>query len=136
MSDRLTRDSVKEKAVAFIPWHHVLGFVTCFVMPQVFGNTMVIPAKPSPEAIVEACKKSGVTQFIAIPAVWNGVAQLVKKRFVEMSGKSAEDFDNMIELSLSYQKAGVDLPLPVEGILRMIREQLIGNTLYIAISGG
>lgn len=136
VSDRLARDGVKEKAVAFIPWHHVLGFVTCFVMPQVFGNTMVIPAKPSPEAIVEACKKSGVTQFIAIPAVWNGVAQLVKKRFVEMSGKSAEDFDNMIELSLSYQKAGVDLPLPVEGILRMIREQLIGNTLYIAISGG
>ncbi len=136
VTDRFVREGVKEKAVAFIPWHHVFGFIVCFLFPQVFGNTMVIPSKPSPEAIVEACKESGVTQFVAIPAVWNGVAQLVKKRFIEMSGKTAEDFDNMIDLSLSYQEAGVDLPLPVEGILRMIRQQLVGDDLYIAVSGG
>ncbi len=136
VTDRLARDGVKEKAVAFIPWHHVLGFIVCFVFPQAFGNTMVIPQKPSPESIVQACKDSHVTQFVAIPAVWNGVAQLVKKRFIEMSGKTGEDFDNMIELSLSYQEAGVDLPMPIEGILRMIREQLVGDSLYIAISGG
>ncbi|HZK29340.1 MAG TPA: class I adenylate-forming enzyme family protein, partial [Clostridia bacterium] len=136
VSDRLARDGVKEKAVAFIPWHHVFGFMVCFMMPQLFGNTMVIPAKPSPEAIVQACRECEVTQFVAIPAVWNGVAQLVKKRFIEMSGKTGEDFDNMIELSLSYQKAGVDLPLPVEGILKIIRDQLVGNSLYIAVSGG
>ena len=97
---------------------------------------MVIPAKPSPESIVQACRESGVTQFVAIPAVWNGVAQLVKKRFVEMSGASPEDFDKMIELSLSYQEAGVELPMPVAGMLQMIREQLVGNDLYIAVSGG
>ncbi|HPX93386.1 MAG TPA: aminotransferase class I/II-fold pyridoxal phosphate-dependent enzyme [Bacillota bacterium] len=135
-TDRFAREGVKEKAVAFIPWHHVFGFIVCFLFPQVFGNTMVIPAKPSPEAIVQACKESRVTQFVAIPAVWNGVAQLVKKRFVEMSGTSPEDFDKMIELSLSYQEAGVDLPMPVAGMLQMIREQLVGNELYIAVSGG
>ncbi|NLA96327.1 MAG: aminotransferase class I/II-fold pyridoxal phosphate-dependent enzyme [Clostridiaceae bacterium] len=135
-TDRLARDKVKEKAVAFIPWHHVFGLIVCFLFPQVFGNTMVIPAKPSPESIVQACKESGVTQFVAIPAVWNGVAQLVKKRFVEMSGTSPEDFDKMIELSLSYQEAGVELPMPVAGMLQMIREQLVGNDLYIAVSGG
>ncbi|MFA5586704.1 MAG: aminotransferase class I/II-fold pyridoxal phosphate-dependent enzyme [Saccharofermentanales bacterium] len=136
VTDRFARDEVKEKAVAFIPWHHVFGFIVCFIFPQVFGNTMVIPVKPSPEAIVAACKESGVTQFVAIPAVWNGVAQLVKKRFIEMSGTSAEDFDKMIDLSLSYQEAGVELPMPVGGILQMIREQLVGNELYIAVSGG
>ncbi|NLB51040.1 MAG: aminotransferase class I/II-fold pyridoxal phosphate-dependent enzyme [Clostridiaceae bacterium] len=135
-TDRFARDGVKEKAVAFIPWHHVFGFVVCFLFPQVFGNTMVIPAKPSPESIVQACKESGVTQFVAIPAVWNGVAQLVKKRFVEMTSTSEEDFDKMIELSLSYQEAGVELPMPVAGMLQMIREQLVGNDLYIAVSGG
>ena len=136
VTDRFARDGVKEKAVAFIPWHHVLGFIVCFLFPQAFGNTMVIPQKPSPESIVQACKDSQVTQFVAIPAVWNGVAQLVKKRFIEMSGKTGEDFDNMIELSLSYQEAGVELPMPIEGILRMIREQLVGDALYIAVSGG
>ncbi len=136
VTDRFAREGVKEKAVAFIPWHHVFGFIVCFLFPQAFGNTMVIPSKPSPESIVQACKDSEVTQFVAIPAVWNGVAQLVKKRFMEMSGKTAEDFDNMIDLSLSYQEAGVDLPLPVEGILGMIRQQLVGDSLYIAVSGG
>lgn len=136
VTDRFARDGVREKAVAFIPWHHVLGFIVCFIFPQAFGNSMVIPSKPSPEAIVQACKESGVTQFVAIPAVWNGIAQLVKKRFVEMSGQSPEDFDKLIELSLSYQEAGVELPMPVEGILRMIREQLVGDSLYIAVSGG
>ena len=60
----------------------------------------------------------------------------MKKRFVEMSGTSPEDFDKMIELSLSYQEAGVELPMPVAGMLQMIREQLVGNDLYIAVSGG
>ncbi len=136
VTDRFARDGVKEKAIAFIPWHHVLGFIVCFIFPQSFGNCMVIPQKASPESIVEACRESGVTQFVAIPAVWNGVAQLVKKRFIEMSGKTGQDFDNMIDLSLSYQEAGVDLPLPVEGILQMIRQQLVGDALYIAVSGG
>lgn len=136
VTDRFARDGVKEKALAFVPWHHVLGFVVCFLFPQVFGNSMVIPQKAAPESMIQACRDSGVTQFVAIPAVWNGVAQLVKKRFMEMSGKSAQDFDNMIDLSLSYQEAGVDLPMPVGGLLRMIREQLVGDSLYIGVSGG
>lgn len=136
VTDRFAREGVKEKAVAFIPWHHVFGFVVCFLFPQSFGNTMVIPQRPSPESIVQACRESGVTQFVAIPAVWNGVAQLVKRNFIEMSGKTGEDFDNMIQLSLSYQEAGVDLPMPVEGILSMIRQQLVGDSLHIAVSGG
>jgi 8-amino-7-oxononanoate synthase/acyl carrier protein len=135
-TDRWVRTGVREKTLAFIPWHHVFGFIVCFIFPQIMGNTMVIPAKPSPEAIVQACQGSGVTQLVAIPAVWNGIARIVKKRFVEATGKSEEEFDAMIDLSLSYQRAGVDLPPMVAGILSVIRSQLFGDTLYLGVSGG
>ncbi len=135
-TNRWVRAGVREKTLAFIPWHHVFGFIVCFIFPQAMGNTMVIPAKPSPEAIIQACQGSGVTQLVAIPAVWNGLARIVKKRFVEATGKTEEEFDAMIDLSLSYQKAGVDLPPMVAGILGVIRSQLFGDTLHLGISGG
>ncbi|HNZ63373.1 MAG TPA: aminotransferase class I/II-fold pyridoxal phosphate-dependent enzyme, partial [Bacillota bacterium] len=135
-SDRWIRDDVREKVLAFIPWHHIFGFFVCFILPQVLGSTMVIPMKPSPEAILQACQGSGVTQLVAIPAVWNGIARAVKKRFTEATGQTEVEFDELIELSLSYQKAGVDLPPPIAGVLGMIRSQLFGETLHLGVSGG
>jgi 8-amino-7-oxononanoate synthase/acyl carrier protein len=135
-TDRWARTDVREKTLAFIPWHHVFGFIVCFIFPLVMGNTMVIPTKPSPEAIIQACQGSGVTQLVAIPAVWNGIARIVKKRFVEATGNTEEEFDSMIDLSLSYQKAGVDLPPMIAGILGVIRSQLFGDSLHLGVSGG
>ena len=135
-TNRWARTGFREKTLAFIPWHHVFGIIVCFIFPLVMGNMMVIPSKPSPEAIIQACQGSGVTQLVAIPAVWNGIARIVKKRFVEATGNTEEEFDAMIDLSLSYQQAGVDLPPMVAGILGVIRSQLFGDTLYLGVSGG
>ena len=54
-TDRWALEGFREKTLAFIPWHHVFGFLVSFIFPQAMGNTMVIPTKPSPEAIVQAC---------------------------------------------------------------------------------
>ena len=95
-TNRWARTGFREKTLAFIPWHHVFGIIVCFMFPLVMGNIMVIPSKPSPEAIIQACQGSGVTQLVAIPAVWNGIARIVKKRFVEATGNTEEEFDAMI----------------------------------------
>ena len=135
-TDRWGREGVCEKTLAFIPWHHVFGFIVSFIFPQATGHTMIIPARPSPEAIVQACQESGVTQLVAIPAVWNGIARIVKKRYVEATEQTEEEFDELIDLSLSCQKQGLDLPPMVDGILGIIRSQLFGDELYLGVSGG
>lgn len=135
-TDRWALEGFREKTLAFIPWHHVFGFLVSFIFPQAMGNTMVIPTKPSPEAIVQACQGSGVTQLVAIPAVWNGIARIVKKRYVEATDQTEEEFDELIDLSLSCQQQGLDLPPMIEGILGIIRSQLFGDTLRLGVSGG
>jgi len=62
---------------------------------------------------------------------------LLKNDSSKQPGNTEEEFDAMIDLSLSYQQGG---PLTCHpwwaGILGVIRSQLFGDELYLGVSGG
>lgn len=135
-NDRFGRDGVEEKNLAFIPWHHVFGFCASFLLAHLVGATIVVPSHMSPEAVLQASRDSGVTQLVAVPALWNALAQRAKRGFMDATGETAEAFDDLINLALSYRQAGVDLPAHVEETLGALRARLFGDDLYLGISGG
>jgi long-subunit acyl-CoA synthetase (AMP-forming) len=68
-------DSIK--ILAFLPFHHIFGFMVIVIWFGFFGRTMVFLDNLSPEAIQYACKKHQVTHFFAVPLVWENVVSSI-----------------------------------------------------------
>lgn len=137
-SDRWGRELVQERSLAFLPFHHVMGFTTVFLLTQVMGNTMVFPKTMAPEEVLDACRKHRVTQLISIPLFWNSVARTVRGRW-KMMGKEVEaKLAHALEESLRIQKkhgrAGQEMINKI--VMPKLREQLFGNDMQLLCTGG
>jgi len=68
------------KSLAFLPMHHVLGFITlCIAYP--FLNTVVVFLRDrSPSSIQAACQKIGVTHMVSVPLLINNLKNGVLRK--------------------------------------------------------
>ncbi len=61
--------------VAFLPMYHSFGFTVCTILPVLLGSTCVVLPGPKKELIAAAVKRSSVTAFIGIPALYGILAR-------------------------------------------------------------
>lgn len=137
-SDRWGREMVQEKSMAFLPFHHVMGFITVFLLTQVLGNTMIFPKTMAPEDVLAACRKHRVTQLISIPLFWNSVARGVRGRWKLMGKDVQRKLEHALEESLRIQRkhgrAGQEMINKI--VMPKIREQVFGNDIHMLCTGG
>ena len=136
-TDRWLRFGFTEKCLSFLPFNHVFGLMAVFMLTHVAGNTLVFPTGMAPEVVLECCRRHKVTQIISIPLFWNAVVKGLYRKIRMLEGKDAlAAFEKMIESSLEAQAAGVELPPDYAEKLKLIREQLLGDDIYLGCSGG
>lgn len=125
------------KSMAFLPLHHIFGFISVYLVYSFFGKTVVYPQSMEPHSILSSCRKHGVTHFFSVPLFWNNLARSINRR-AERKGIS-EKFDSLLDMSINIQssKGALGLVQVRENMFKDLRnEELFGDTLKMAVNGG
>jgi len=124
--------------LAFLPMHHILGFmVHCILFPAV-GKTVVYLKDRAPQTIQETCKRFRVTNLIVVPLLLNNVANGLWKK-VRQEGRSKERLlKTLVALSNGIQRLfprrGPDIAARL--LMKSIQRRLLGDSIRTVLVGG
>ena len=126
------------KQLAFLPFHHIFGFVAVYLWFTFFGKTIVYISKRTSDVILAACKAHKVTHIFAVPLLWNNVAKGILRK-AKMKGEATyEKLLSACDISIKLQRrlgeAGRKLVSKL--FFKEIQEKLVGSSVQFLISGG
>lgn len=125
------------KILAFLPFHHIFGFMATYIWFSFFGATLVYARDKSPETMLEACRKHGVTHILTVPVLVNHLARSLQKKLNRKSRANQKVVDLMMRSSLFLQRIS-----PVWGLraarkmFKTILANLMGHQIRVIICGG
>lgn len=126
-----------DKVLAFLPFHHIFGFIAQYLMYSFIGAAMVYIKDRAPETIMKACKAHQVTHIITVPLLPNNLANGVLKRVNEASSFDQRLFKSMYNTSLLSQKLNFENGIKLsQKLFRKLQDNLLGPQLKMIISGG
>ena len=137
-ADRLQRLNRQEKALAFLPFHHIFGFVVVFLWTSLWGSIIVYPASMVPEVLISTCREHRVTQVLSVPIFFNGVASTVLKKVKKQGEKVEQKLEKALNLSIKLQKAlgRTGQKIAQKVIFAKYQNMLFGTDIHMMISGG
>lgn len=126
------------KQLAFLPFHHIFGFIAVYLWYSFFGKTIVYISKKTSEIILSACKEHKVTHIFAVPLLWNNVAKGILRKAKMQGEKTYEKLLNACDISIKLQRSlGNTGRKIVSGLFfKDIQEKLVGSGIQFLISGG
>lgn len=126
----------KAKLLAFLPFYHIFGLVANLLWFSFFGRSFVFLRELSAAAIMDACKRHGVTHVFAIPLLFNAIAAGVRKKAQELG--ASERLEKALRLSIRLQTLLPRLGARfVRGVLlRGVRQRALGPSVRFCITGG
>ena len=123
--------------LAFLPMHHILGFMVHIVLFPAVGKTVVYLKDRSPLTIQETCKRFRVTNLIVVPLLLNNIASGLWKK-VKKEGKGKV----FLLKSLCVISNGIQRLMPKAGpniaarLMRSIQNRLLGDSIRTVLVGG
>jgi 8-amino-7-oxononanoate synthase/acyl carrier protein len=124
--------------LAFLPMHHILGFMVHCILFPVVGKTVVYLKDRAPQTIQETCKRFRVTNLIVVPLLLNNLANGLWKK-VRQEGPGKERFLKIL-FTLSN---GIQRLLPRRGpdiaarfLMKSIQRRLLGDSIRTVLVGG
>lgn len=125
------------RTLAFLPFHHVLGFSAIFIWSNFLGYTTIFLKDRAPQTIVKTAKICRITQIVTVPILANNLVRTLLSNVMKQGLVKRVSFHMMTGLSLGLQHL-----MPVTGqkmaasMFRSVREQLLGNDMLSIILGG
>lgn len=126
------------KNLAFLPLHHIFGFVAVYLWFSFFGKTIVYLSDKSPKGIMESCRKHQVTHIFNVPLFWNNVAQGIMRKVRQGGERRQKQFETLSKISHAMQKNMKRSGRRILGAsaLKSIQQELIGSGVRFLINGG
>jgi len=131
-----TKDPVRH--LAFLPMHHILGFMVHCILFPVTGKTVVYLKDRAPQTIQETCKRFRVTNLIVVPLLLNNLVNGLWKK-VRQEGHSKERFLKIL-FALSngiqhmFPRRGTDIAARL--LTKSIQRRLLGDSIRTVLVGG
>lgn len=122
--------------LAFIPFHHIFGFVAVFLWYTFFGKNIVFIKDNSPKEIMLTCQKCDVSHVYGVPLFWDNIAQNVIRKANLEGEKKAEIVSKMIAFNthkISKDEAGMGASFLA---IKSLQDRLLGHKIRFCISGG
>jgi len=92
------------KSLAFLPMHHVLGFITLCIAYPFLNTTVVFLKDRSPASIQAACQKIGVTHMVSVPLLINNLKNGVLRKIRSEEPKKEKLLNLLSKISIAIQK--------------------------------
>ncbi|MCL2805279.1 MAG: aminotransferase class I/II-fold pyridoxal phosphate-dependent enzyme [Treponema sp.] len=126
------------KALAFLPMHHILGFITLCIAYPCLNTTIVFMKDRTPASIQGACQKIGVTHMVSVPLLINNLKNGVMRKIRNEEPKKEKLVKLLLKIGLFVQKIA-----PKAGdvfvrrkITKPIVKKLFGDTFHWICVGG
>ncbi len=135
-NDRI-RPLKTDKILAFLPFHHIFGFMGTYIWFSFYGAAFVYPKARAPETLLEACRNHGVTHILTVPILPNNLVKSIQKKLNRRSKRERFAVYVMRELSLLLQ--GINPELGLKAAAKMFKgmlAQLMGDQIKAIICGG
>ena len=126
------------KSLAFLPMHHVLGFITLCIAYPFLKTTIVFLKDRSPASIQSACQKVGVTHMVSVPLLINNLKNGVLRKIRNEEPKKEKLLQVLFKASFFVQKIA-----PKTGdvfvrrhVTKSVIKKLFGDTFAWICVGG
>lgn len=125
------------RTLAFLPFHHVLGFAAIFIWSHFLGDTTVYLHDRSPQTIVTTVKECRVTQIVTVPLLVNSIAKALKANVKKQAYIKQGIFWTMVGISLATQFFAPKAGLKLAGkMFKGVQDQLLGSEINSLVIGG
>jgi 8-amino-7-oxononanoate synthase/acyl carrier protein len=126
-----------DKVLAFLPLHHIFGFLASCLWYGFHGATLVYLKDRAPETIMNACKAHKVTHINTVPILPNNITKSVLRE-VEQAGRAKKlAFNLMLNTSIILQKINTNFGLKVaQKIFKNLLDKIVGPQVKCIIIGG
>ena len=129
---------VNERSLAFLPYHHVFGFVVNLLWSNFIGYESVFIKDRTPETILSTARRFRITILCAVPLLANNLSVGLNKKVAQQGRKKRAAFKFARGLSLFLQSIaptfGMDFARNV--LFKDVVAQLIGPDVRCVILGG
>ena len=123
--------------LAFLPMHHILGFmVHCILFPAV-GKTVVYLRDRAPMTIQETCKRFRVTNLIVVPLLLNNLANGIWRKARQEGHGQVCVLKTLFAISgclqRTFPRRGPDI---AARLMRFLQLRLLGDSIRTVLVGG
>ena len=130
-------DNQPFRTLAFLPFHHVLGFAGIFIWSHFLGYTTVYLKDRTPQTILNTSRRCKVSQIVTVPLLANNITKSLLLSVGSQNILSRAAFHSMVHISLAIQsvapKAGMRF---ATSAFRGVRKQILGNHIKSLVLGG
>ncbi len=131
-------DNENRRFLAFLPFHHVMGFMANVIWGGFMGMTNLFLADRTPNTILNVCRHFRPQLVVVVPLVGNSLVKALEKNLKkEKPGKRAL-FRAMCALSLAMQRVAPEkaLRFAMRKMFASVNEKLLGTEVEAVILGG
>ena len=124
--------------LAFLPMHHILGFMVHCILFPVAGKTVVYLKDRAPQTIQETCKRFRVTNLIVVPLLLNNLVNGLWKKVRQEGHNKERLLRTLFALSNGIQRLfprrGPDIASRF--LMKSIQQRLLGDSIRTSLVGG
>ena len=123
--------------LAFLPMHHILGFMVHCILFPVVGKTIVYLRDRAPLTIQETCKRFRVTNLIVVPLLLNNLANGIWRKARQEGHGQVHVLKILFAMSGCLQRTfprhGPDI---AARLMRFLQLRLLGDSIRTVLVGG
>lgn len=131
-------DNANHRVLAFLPYHHVLGFLVNLQWVGFAGYANVYLKDRAPGTIMETARKCRVELLVTVPLLANNLCTAIQKKLAKESKLRRGMFAAMKGLSLGVQSVAptFGLALAEKVLFKSVLEKALGTQIRAVILGG
>ncbi len=131
-------DNQHRRALAFLPFHHVFGFMANVMWVAFIGFSNIYLPNRSPQAILETSQQCKPDMLMAVPLLANNFCIGLQKKLSKQSAFKRGMFAILKGISLGVQTIAPDfgLKLAEKVLFGSVTANLLGSNLRVIILGG
>ena len=131
-------EEANRRSLAFLPFHHVLGFMVDLLWCSFLGYATIYLKDRTPKTILETSRRFQPELVVAVPLLANNLCSSLRKQVAKESRTKRAWFASAKNLSLNLQRIAPEAGLWfAEKILfRRITKNLLGTEIQCIILGG
>ncbi|MBQ9264364.1 MAG: aminotransferase class I/II-fold pyridoxal phosphate-dependent enzyme [Clostridia bacterium] len=124
--------------LAFLPYHHVFGFMVCLQWIHFLGYETIYLHDRSPKCIQETAQRFKITHLMAVPLLANNLCVALNKKVAKQSRLKRASFKTLRGISLGLQSVapGFGLDFARNVLFKSVVSQILGPDVRCVILGG
>ena len=128
----------KTKNLAFLPFHHIFGFLAVYIWYSFFQSAIVFPEGKAPSLLLATCREHNVTHILAVPLLINNIVAGINRKLAKGSKFKRVMFKSMCGISLFAQKISPEggVRLAKKMFKKSVLDSLVGTSMEVIVSGG